>query len=189
MLDNTNVPLPDPSDADQNRALYSDYYQECCAKGGVTLQLCGWTRSLNLCTGGIDDLGYIKMVNILQEQKEFAGSDDTSSVPFLNILDKGYRCTLAANKEGQDCLQPIFAKSDTQFIHDQTLHSVSVAVVRASNERAVKQMKNSWLISHHGCSQQLYDPAMLDDIWLAWGFQVNSVYNTVFSAPSVDDEP
>jgi hypothetical protein len=67
------------------------------------------------------------------------------------------------------------------------LHSASVAVVRASNERAVKQMKNLWLITR-GCTQQLYDPTMLDDIWLAWGFQVNFMYNTVFSAPSVDDE-
>jgi hypothetical protein len=48
MHDNTNVPLPAPSDAALNRVTYLDYYGECCAKGGAALQLCGWIRALEI---------------------------------------------------------------------------------------------------------------------------------------------
>jgi hypothetical protein len=61
MHDNTNVPMRNPSDADLNRPLYSKDYGQCCAKGGVSVQLCGWIRNIELCTGGIDDSGYIEV--------------------------------------------------------------------------------------------------------------------------------
>ena len=73
-----------------------------------------------------------------QEFRIFQECDKTSEKGFVNILDKGYRITLSTNKEGQSCLQPIFAKSDEQFTRDQMLHSACVAVVRSGNERAVK---------------------------------------------------
>ena len=38
MHDNTNIPLPTPSDADLNRALFSKYYGEPVGKGGVGIQ-------------------------------------------------------------------------------------------------------------------------------------------------------
>ena len=90
--DNTNLPLRNPSDADLNQALYSKYDGQCCVKkGGVSVQLCGW-----ICTGGIEDSGYIEEVAVLEEHKHFA--DETSAESFLNIVDKGCRCTLATRK-------------------------------------------------------------------------------------------
>jgi hypothetical protein len=52
MHDNMNVPMRNPSDADLNRALCSKHHGQCCAKGGVSVQLCGWIRNLESCTGG-----------------------------------------------------------------------------------------------------------------------------------------
>jgi hypothetical protein len=112
MHDNTNVPMRNPSDADLNGALCSKHHGQCCAKGGVSVQLCGWIQNLELCAGGIDDSGYIETVGVLEEQKQFADADETSAECFLNIFDKGCRCTLAARKQGQNCLHTKFAKSD-----------------------------------------------------------------------------
>ena len=61
---------------------------------------------------------------------------------------------------------------------DQTLHSACVAVIRSGNEHAVKMAKLSWLIKR-GCVDQLWDLNMLADVWLAWGFQVNYMYDTI----------
>ena len=58
------------------------------------------------------------------------------------------------------------------------MHSVAIAVLRSGNERAVKRVKNSWIIQKSIRSAR-YDLSTLDDIWLAWGFQVNFMYNTV----------
>ena len=58
MWDDTNVNLLyQPSTADDQRLTYSQYYAANCAKGGVFLQLCGWT--------GLDLLGLI----FLKEQR------------------------------------------------------------------------------------------------------------------------
>jgi len=67
--DNTNVPLMRPSDPDLQRAMYSSYYAGCVGKGGVSLQLCGWTRTWPLATGAIDDSAYIKLVNVFELQQ------------------------------------------------------------------------------------------------------------------------
>jgi hypothetical protein len=77
------------------------------------------------------------MAGVLKEQKEFAEVDETSEESFLNTFDEGHRCTLAAPKQGQDSLQPVFAKSDEQFSRDQTLHSACVAAIRSRDEGAV----------------------------------------------------
>jgi hypothetical protein len=42
MDDNTNVPMQNPNDSGLSRALYLQYYGQCCAKGGISVQLCGW---------------------------------------------------------------------------------------------------------------------------------------------------
>ena len=125
MHDNTNIPLPTPSDADLNRALFSKYYGEPVGKGGVGIQFCGWIVALHLVTGAIPDSPYIALVKILLQQKIFQENDKTSEKGFVNILDKGYRITLAANNEGQSCLQPIFSKSEEQFTRNKMLHSAS----------------------------------------------------------------
>jgi hypothetical protein len=124
------------------------------------------------------DTSYIDLVKVLKEQKEFAESDVSTENGFLNIFDKGYRCTLAALKEGQKCWQPDFAQSDKQFSRDSTLHSAGVAVVRSGNERAVKTMKLSWQI-RNGVVSPNQDLRIVADHWLAWGFQVNFMYSTV----------
>ena len=71
MHDNTDVPLPKPSDPDLQKALYSEYYSGCCGKGGVVLQQCGYIRTVPLCTGGIGDQDYLSKTHIFQKQKEF----------------------------------------------------------------------------------------------------------------------
>lgn len=60
----------------------------------------------------------------------------------------------------------------------EVLHNATIAVIRSGNERAVKQTKYSWIVQK-GINHAKYDPSMLDNIWLAWGFQVNFMYNTV----------
>ena len=94
----------------------------------------------------------------------------------FNIFDKGYRCVLAAKAEDQQCLQPVFAKSDQQFRAGETLYSGCVAVVRSGNERAVNRCKMSWFLKR-GTKDQSWDHSVLADVWLAWGFQVNLMYD------------
>jgi hypothetical protein len=178
MHDNTDVPLIDPSAAELNTiALYSDYYAECCGKGGVALQLLGWIRTLELATGGISDTNYIDLVGVLPEQQAFSEWDDDTIENFLNIFNKGYRCTVAAKNYGQKCIQPTFAGSG-QFKREEVLHSGGVAVVRSANERAVNTVKKSWAIRRGG-QYGMQDTHIIADLWLAWGFQVHFMYNTV----------
>jgi hypothetical protein len=181
MHDNTDaVRLMKASDPEMQRATWSKYYGGCVGKGGIACQLCGWTVTLELCTGAIDDSSYIDAVQILRLQDDFAKNDPTSERPFTNVFDKGYRCILAALEQGlQVCLQPTFAQSDRKFSTNNVLHSAGVAAIRSGNERAVRQTKLSWMIKR-GCSyHQPWDLDMQCDIWLAWGFQINFMYDAV----------
>jgi len=147
MHDNTNVCLVKPSNPALQRALYSQYYCRCVGKGGVALQLCGWTTTLELCTGRMEDSAYIKSVKIFEQQKTFAEKDPSSPNPFINILDRGYRVVLHAHQlGGQLCIQPQFAQSDGMFNTEDVLYSAAVATVHSGNERSVHQVKSSWLI-------------------------------------------
>lgn len=100
--------------------------------------------------GNIDDGNYTKESLILDQQKSFQEHDkkpDEPVNPFVIVLDKGYRITMLANKFGQSCVQPIFARSDTQLKNNNDmLQSASVAVIRSGNERAIKLLKHSWII-------------------------------------------
>jgi len=87
MHDTTNIPLPDPSSSDMNRALHNKYYNMCCAKAGIAVQLCCWIYGLPLVTGHSDDDWQINNTLILELQKEFAENDPTSERPFLNVFD------------------------------------------------------------------------------------------------------
>jgi len=180
MHDNTNVPLVRPSDPDLQRALYSSYYASCVAKGGVSLQLCGWTVTWDLITGGIDDSAYVKKVGILEKQQKFFENDRTCSNPFTNMFDRGYRLILEALLYGKQLsVQPLFAQSDKKFGSDNVIYSAGIATTRSGNERSVRQVKTtSWLIKR-GCTFQNWDLEMLSDIWLAWGFQINFMYSPV----------
>ena len=176
MHDSTNIPLATPSSAALQRALYNSYYGMCCAKAGVAVQLCGYIYGLPLCTGHSDDTRFIKDTCILEKQQQFSDNDKTSTKPFLNVFDKGYQCLLDANAHGgQFCLQPAFAESEKQFKTNAVLHSGAVAVVRSGNERAVNRCKMSWFLKR-GAKDQMWDIDFLCDMWEAWTFQINFMY-------------
>jgi hypothetical protein len=79
MHDTTNIPLPSLSSGHLNRALHNVYYNQCCAKAGVAVQLCCWIFGLPLVTGHSDDDRQIEDTKILELQKEFSENDPTSS--------------------------------------------------------------------------------------------------------------
>ena len=181
MWNDTNIPFTfKPSSAQMQKITYSSYYAMNCAKGGVFLQLCGWMGVEELWVGATSDSYYMEKSGILKRQKEFAEKDLVNGKvkPYCNVLDKGYRIMRKAYREGkQTCLQPKFAKSDAQFTSDELNYSGSVAADRSGNERAVRRAKLSSTLRRglkpHG------NPARLNKIWEAWGFQTNFMYGAV----------
>ena len=181
MWDDTNVPFTfKPSRADNQRLTYSSYYGMNCAKGGVFMQLSGWMGVEELWVGATSDSHYQKHNKIFEKQKEFAESDlvNDKVLPFSNVFDKGYRCILDAHRAGnQECIQPIFAKCDRRFAGKETVSSASVASDRSGNERGVNLSKKAGYIKRGlvpgGC------PKRLNNVWMAWGFQVNFMYKPV----------
>ena len=138
MHDNTDFWLVKPSNPALQWALYLKYYCGCVGKGGIALQLCGWTVSLELCTGGMDNSAYIKAVKIFEMQQEFAQNDLSSPNPFINILDRGYCVILHAHQlGGQLCIQPEYAQSDRMFSTQDVLYSAAVATVGQPNQAHV----------------------------------------------------
>ena len=126
------------------------------------------------------DSPYSEHTPILKRQNEFAKIDTIDGVvlPFTLILDKGYRIVRIAWREGEQvCLQPTFKSSDRKFSCDEMLISASVAADRSGNERAVKRCKESAMLKRglkpNGC------PKRLNNVWLAWSFQTNFMYNSV----------
>jgi hypothetical protein len=177
--DNTNIDfMGKPGDPDVQRLTYSSYYGGNVAKAGVFIQLCGWLGGFEPWTGAMSDTDYFERAGILDEQQEFQNKDTSSLLPFVNILDKGYRSNQAAwRKGGQLLLQPFFAKSDRKFTSREVLVSGAVASHRSANERAVERMKESKLVS-----RGIHERANLDkfaDVWLAWGFQCNFMFEPV----------
>ena len=65
--DNTNVPMFQSSNADLQRTTWSNYYNMNCAKGGVSLQLCGWMVTESLWTGGVGDTDYQSKSSIFKK--------------------------------------------------------------------------------------------------------------------------
>jgi len=173
MHDTTNVELPAPSSGDLNRALHNVYYNMCCAKGGVAVQLCNWIFGLPLVTGHCDDDQQIKFTKILEMQKLFAELDPTSAKAFLNIFDKGYHLLLEAKQQGQLCCQP--DKVDSFSFGEAVLRTACVAVTRSGNERGEKRGKLSWCIKN-GMKHKLFDIDLMCDVWEAWTFRVNFMY-------------
>lgn len=143
----------------------------------MSIKLCGWLGVWNLWTGAVSDSAYLTNSGILEKQKQFALEDDSSDEPFTNILDKGYRCNVAAWRNGQYVMQPTFAKSDKQFNTPQLLSSAAIATDRGGNERAVCVCKRSALLKRGlAPSGSLVD---LDDWWLAWSFHANFMFSPV----------
>jgi hypothetical protein len=177
MWDDTNIGMTSPGDASLNCKTYSSYYGGNVVKGGVFIQLCGWLGVWNLWTGAVSDSYYIVHSGILAAQEKFAKADISSSMPFTNILDKGYRCSVAAWRKGQYVLQPRFAKSDQQFTTEHLLSSAAIATDRGGNERAVNVCKRAGVLQR-GLAQN-GSTADLDDAWLAWSFQANFMFKPV----------
>ena len=131
MWDDTNVNLSfQPNGADEQRLTYSMYYNANCAKGGVFLQLCGWTGVEHLWVGATSDSHYQEHTHIFEKQHSFAKNDLNNGkyIAFTNIFDKGYRVNLPAWRAGRQLVrQPIFKKSDKKFTGRETIHSASIA--------------------------------------------------------------
>ncbi|HSN65142.1 MAG TPA: hypothetical protein VLS94_00795 [Fusibacter sp.] len=179
MWDNTNVNFyGKPTDAMLQRLTFSQYYNGNVAKGGVFLQLCGWLGGWELWSGAVSDTDYFDSSGILEFQKMFQEADESSKVPFTNIVDKGYRSVLAAwRKGGQLLLQPFFAKSDRKFTSKEVLLSGAVASDRSANERAVKRLKLADMICKGIHPRQ--DLIKFSDVWIVWGFQCNFMFKPV----------
>jgi hypothetical protein len=177
--DNTNIQMGfKPGDGRLNRLTYSSYYGGNVAKGGVFLQLCGWLGTHSLWVGAVSDTKYLSQSGILEMQEEFVKQDPSSNTAFTNILDKGYRCVLAAWRRGkQFVMQPTFCKSDQQFCTKHLLDSAAIATDRAGNERAVNVCKRSGVLQRGLLRNG--SPADLDDTWLAWSFQANFMFRPV----------
>ena len=104
MHDMSDLSLDNPTDAELNRALYNDYYNGCCGKGGIFSQPCGWEGTHELFSGGIGDSDYIRRSKILEMQQQFQEEDkdlDGEIISFINIFDKGYRVLLDCRKNGK----------------------------------------------------------------------------------------
>jgi hypothetical protein len=180
MWDMTDLPIPKPSDAEMQSHTHSSYYGGNVAKGGISLQQCGWIRLALLWQGAITDSDYIIRAGILEMQQKFIETHDerNDNVKFVIIVDKGFRITRAAWAIGnQTVLQPHFAKADTKFTGNQTLYSASVASDRGGNERAVRLSKKAGFLSRG--LQQNANVDRYCDSWLTWGFQVNFMYKPV----------
>ena len=176
MWDDTNVNLLyQPSTADDQRLTYSQYYAANCAKGGVFLQLCGWTGVEHLWVGATSDTHYQE-----QKQRDFAAEDLVNGklIPLTNMVDKGYQINLPAWQAGRQLVyQPIFAKSNRKFTGRETIKSAKIATHRSGNERAVNRCKMSGYIK---CGLQPHGKSfLLDDAWLAWSFQTNFMFKAV----------
>jgi hypothetical protein len=182
MWDNTNVPLCFlPTDAEAQRNTYSLYYGGNVGKGGVYIQPCGWMGTHELWVGSVSDTEYMMKSSAFETQQRFIEERDplSSHVPWLNMLDKGYRNIggHAFQNGRQLVVQPNFAKSDERFNTYQTLRSASVAKIRAGNERAVRNVKNSKFISSGLKANESI--TRLCDVWLCWGYQVNFMFRPV----------
>ncbi len=59
------------------------------------------------------------------------------------------------------------------------IYSAGVATVSSSNDPSFDQVKLSWLTGTGGSDQVNINLALLSNIWLAWGFLVNFIYDAV----------
>ena len=99
-------------------------------------------------------------------------------MPFLNILDKGYRVSLPAWRAGRQLvLQPTFKSSDKRFSGRDTVLTADSATIRSGNERAVYRSKQSGFIKR-GIHQSMNTTTM-DNVLQVWSFQSNFRYKPV----------
>jgi hypothetical protein len=179
MFDNTIVNMIQPSDGGAQRATYSLYYSGNVGKGAVFIQPCGWIGTHVMWTGGVSDLQYMKEGEVFSTLNKRLltcpfENDTTRQIPFTVVLDRGYRITMEARREGGHAvIQPVFA-SDRHFTTVEILVSSTISKDRSGNERAVKYARISDYIKKGLYNNESTD--RLCNTWLAWGFQVNFVY-------------
>jgi hypothetical protein len=173
--DNTGIELHKASDALLQRITFSAYYAGNVAKGGIFVQLCGWLGVHELFPGAMSDSDYLAKTGILEMQQKFQEAD--GGLPFVNVLDRGYRVTRAAWMSKQFILQPTFAKSDSKFSGSDVLRSASVAADRSGNERAVRMTKMSATVKRGTINNK--DLVRLCDLWLAWSWRTNFMFKPV----------
>ena len=134
-------------------------------------------------TGSIGDSDYVRESHILEQQECFVREDiavGTEVVSVANVFDKGYRVVLDCLNNGkQRFWQPVFTRSDERCGSFPTILTAVVAFVRSGNERSVKHVKHSKLIVVGAKGKPTFDLDMLSDLWLAWGYQINFMYEPV----------
>ena len=137
LWDDTNINIPAASDSHLNRHTYSAFYAGNVAKGAVFLQLCGWMGTWELWAGAISDTEYQTRSGVFEYMQWFVDHYD-KGIPFTNIVDKGYRCIMAAWRAGKQLLflQPVFARSDRTFNTREVNRLSTVASDRSGNERS-----------------------------------------------------
>ena len=178
--DMTNISAVRFNDASLQRSTYSEYYNENCWKGGVSVQLCGWVTNEDLWGGGVSDSDYNNNSGYLQAQQAYQETDLVNGkvVKFMNGLDRGYRAKYAAWQTGEQlAIQPPSARSDRRFPGCQTIFAGAVAHDRSGNERAVNLCKRSGLMKRgykQGMSARRFNNA-----WRTWGFQTNFMFKAV----------
>ena len=74
-------------------------------------------------------------------------------------------------------LQPDFKKSDKRFSGQQVISSAIIAEDRSANERAVRLAKKCGYLKRG--VQGHVDMKRMDNCWLAWGFQINFMFERV----------
>jgi len=128
----------------------------------------------------VSDSDYNRKAGYLEAQEEFQKDDLVCGqiIPFLNLLDRGYRGKMAAWQTGrQQALQPPSSKSDQRFAGRQTLYAACIAHDRSGNERAVNICKRSGLMKR-GFSQEM-SATRFNYVWRCWGFRANFMYKPV----------
>lgn len=180
MHDTTGVPLRfKPTLHSSQKITWSDYYGSNYFKADVEVQPCGLIGTNPMWVAAISDTEYMIRENIFEEQQRFQNNDKINEtvLPFLNILDRGYRLSAHALRCGnQTVRQPVFKNKDRRFTGNETLRSASCASVRSGNERAVRKAKLSGFIKKGLVPSE--NPKRLDNVWLAWGFMVNFMYES-----------
>lgn len=178
--DGTNVNLRyKPSAAHAESLTYSMYYGTNCAKGGVGIQKCGYIVNRELWTAASDTY-YQTECGVFSDQESFQNEDliEGKVLPFLNVLDKGYRVTAHAFRAGGQLVQqPHFTNAMQDFSTEETLGTAEVASNRSGNERAVNRIKTSKYISNG--IEKGGSFVRMNKVWLAYGFQVNFMFAPV----------
>jgi hypothetical protein len=159
---------------------YSAYYAGNVAKGAVFLQLCGWMGTWELWAGAISDTEYQTRSGDFEYMQWFVDHFD-KGIPFTNIVDKGYRCIMAAWPAGKQLfLQPAFARSDRKFNTREVNRSSTVASIDlATKELPTWPIVRAFSTEAHG---RMRVPMPLQTFGLLGDFRLISYTSQYFSS-------